>query len=746
MGLGLPDAMPGAPEQAPEIEPPVVPPAPAAGELLTGITGPDPFAAASQAPDENQIALAAIGGARGMAQALAATEAQHPAYMLHASAGPRMGAPATERLLADGDGEAAESEIPDADIVFDTDSPLVAISPDEVDGATQIARRLGAPGAVGWVDAIAAKLRELPNHARAAQRRPEGGQAQALGVAAFEMARFDAAVDKGILRGELGKQATAAWKRLRSGGTAPEDLVVLTEAMMTAAEALQWNTSGDLSITGNPAAEMTGLDLTTGEVEFRLLDLPPTSDPDEKYRRTVALANRNPRAVAALVGDDLVERFERGIPHDEFRAWAKDPTTAEVPGHLAGAFKRAVALIGDVPQLDRRLTPGELAALVGTDPGAELDEIAAGKMRLTFTGPNAIDDTPEDMLPASPRDLAPQAPPSPEIALSVKGGQTIAGTRGEAPRGRWATSFAGPDGTRLLAPVAEARISDAETEMARLADAAGPDGDTGVVVYAGGAPSAWLDEGEHLVVMADDATARRVASAMKRLGADGKTGGRARTLAKRGGANSIAKVNVSTFSFTNPDDLAPAVQAALAEGASVRAYTEGDSVEGLEAMTEAYEADAVGTVLTRLTEDAPGPTSVRVFVDRRPDNAPAALDRSIRQTSPTEAVYGRRAQITGNVPIRPGKGRPLLDIETFDGENWSQAQEAIITIGPDNSVIVSYDGVPLDPARSFRYRPGHLEGLTDEEGKYLGGATIDRVRHWIASVGESKPVKLGEWT
>ena len=283
---------------------------------------------------EHDVELAALGGIASATEAAQIESGNHPLYasadQLHKATGefsnfsPSQGLDLPRTVAAQaqrspGVGHAWNARRPFTRQVMEV-APSATSAPYALGEAlvgNEQNRRLA--GAAGFVTGLDQRLsQEVPTHMRGnRQRGPEGLASQ------YELARFDHAVETGMMRGKVLGENARLWRKFRKGATLNRDeSALLGDAIVGFSKAVSWNASPELSVSKNPLVALSALNADSptpsalGETgydsTFKVISFDQKTDPVKAFApRLDRLLGNNEPALIELMTDNITTAFRR---------------------------------------------------------------------------------------------------------------------------------------------------------------------------------------------------------------------------------------------------------------------------------------------------------------------------------------------------------------------------------------------------------------------------------------------------
>jgi len=335
-------------------------------------------------------------------------------------------------------------------------------SPDPLTGYARHARTLvrtddpvGLAQADGFVRAMGPRWANTTHYRAAGVVGMAGEDAERaqIVIAGFELSRFNAAIEKGVLastqKHKKGRLATQAWEKLRNGEPLmPKETEVLSDVMEQFADAVWFLDSPEL--TGTPLAHITKVNLEGAEpvvgVRYKQFDAASIDQMTwkETNRRISALFAGDPTAMVPVLTSNITNFTKKFVDEhtmEYFRDWYPQArvSTGEAAARVGMDAERFIVLTAI-------MSPGQ--PWDANVPKAEafaraLKDLEAGKFKSPLQG-----EIPPKIRAAIEREMK-------DAGIKAKKGQTDDGS----------------EITRLWAAMARGDYSDGKGQMIPLASA-----------------------------------------------------------------------------------------------------------------------------------------------------------------------------------------------------------------------------------------------------------------------------------
>lgn len=617
--------------------------------------------------------LAALHGPQGLGQVLAMQQGDHPLYgpalaQFRQSPGvrPMSAGSGLTRALIDGEPPTATaaraSTLNDVDVFWNTSRPgLLDIKPEPGIAEAAIAARLarqaseiGVARMEGFVSGIVGRITEAVTWHQQGSRRYSGEDSAAMSgqIAAFELNRWETAIEKGLVKQD---DAVAAWAKLKDGGNLePEEAEILASSMVSFSKATSWLPHPELEFEHNPLAELRKVDLETGVVEVDYHNKP-----------------KSEAGIASLMSNKIVDVYRKTVDDTAMNLWRQQGQPSvefDTPQH-ARAFKLASAMLGEVVGLKRRFTPGELAGLFTLLEEVDVDDFMED-LPLALAGDERVD---ADTVTPTTGDLGSWGSPVEEgdfvrIRSDAAGEvRVLFPNRGATPdrlRGRWDTGFT-DDGLAIWGHVKPEPVHDVEQVLTRV--------NRGEMFTQD--PGVWATPGLHAVALVE--SDRAVSQLRSNMEAAGKfqmryLGG---VVANRDGERG-RRVAVA-FTFDDAEGLSRAAQ--ILEDAKIYVDDASQAPEGYSRASETYVTDSYGRTVTYVQAgDTAGPYKTPVYVRQAPE-------QGLVEQAPVRGLEPGQTLNDGPVWLTFGERGPEVTPATADGP-----------IPPGDRILVSKNGIRVN--------------------------------------------------
>ena len=745
---------------------------------------------------EHDVTLAAIGGIASAVEAAQIESGDHPLYssadQLHKATGefanfgtsPGLDLPsavASKAKRSPGVGYAWNARRPFTHKVMEV-APSAASAPyaigQELVGKGANSKLASAAGFVAGLDHRLTK--EVPIHMKGnRQRGPEGLASQ------YELARFDHAVESGMLKGKVLGEDARLWRKFRSGASlTPDEMGTLGTAVVGFSKSVAWNASPELSISKNPLVGLSSLNADaptpTADGEnrydstFKVISFDQKADPVSAFApRLDRLLGNNEPALIELMASNITTAFRRL----EFPTASKktinspqelldlDPnpiliTQVEaavgfpLPDVSPKAFEAVKAAYAQAalqmagPEASP-LWPSEVATQLEKNPPlvyGELERILLGEFSgIPLAGEEGLEMAPE--LRMDPAKFG-QAESDDDMTITSSGaGWTVRAPAHRAGDMRGLYKTPG----NIWRPVAPMKIESA------TATSPGHRG------YGSTPPPAWVEPGFHLIanVKASSLSAAAHQAAAARLqhqGIRSQVTEVARFVEVDEDGSSTPQAGAS-FMFETAADLRQAAVVMTAEGTyktpvSMTAYMSG-ATEGPEGFNPAFETryvDSNGQFLAEF-QAKPGASAASVpAFTTSPVSKPGLMSLNRRAYGGLVTVDENRENVL--LTSKESEGiRTSLSLYR-DGEKLKTTGYLIdMTPGQLPALTILADGAPDPEVEGHPYlvkvtgqRGAKIKLFMDEDGTVVGDQFAGEVKSLVRRLGIRGKISIGGWS